>query len=210
MLRSLWVLGLLLALASAVTGPAAGQTLFEGAKAIAEKDYPRALANFKPLADAGDPDALYNLGIMHEFGLGLPENPGEAARLYEQASRGGQTAAAFRAAVMYLTGKGVQQDTGAAVAYFRAAAEGNHTEAQFNLGALYYNGQGVAQDRVEGLKWILLADNAGFPAAVTAREQAFTEMPRDQIDEAQRRANAYLRARQAAEKAAKEARSKQQ
>jgi TPR repeat protein len=209
MLRHVWVLGLLLALGTAGAGPAAGQTLFEGAKAIAEKDYARALANFKPLADAGNPDALYNLGIMYEFGLGVPESKGEASQLYDQATRGGQTAAAFRLAVMYLTGKGVPQDINAAVAYFQTAAEGNHTEAQFNLGALYYNGQGVKRDQVEGLKWILLADNAGFPAAVTAREQAFAEMPRDQIDEAQRRANAYLRARRAAEEAANKTKTQQ-
>ncbi|MEZ0276766.1 MAG: tetratricopeptide repeat protein, partial [Roseimicrobium sp.] len=45
---------------------------YEGAEGVA-KDYTKAASFVKPLAEAGDPWAMNTLGVMHEFGYGMPK-----------------------------------------------------------------------------------------------------------------------------------------
>jgi len=51
------------------------------------------IAQLQREAQAGDPDAQYNLAYMYENGLGVPKNEAKALELYQQAADQGHSAA---------------------------------------------------------------------------------------------------------------------
>jgi len=73
-------------------------------------DYDTALKEWWPLAEQGNVKAQYVLGIMYEFGRGVPQDYQEAARLYQLAANRNLWAAWFRLGGLYEKGQGVPQD----------------------------------------------------------------------------------------------------
>jgi uncharacterized protein len=53
----------------AITGP-----LDEGVAAAQKGDYARAVQLFRSLADHGDAGGQYNLGVMYQYGWGVPQD----------------------------------------------------------------------------------------------------------------------------------------
>lgn len=51
------------------------------------------IAQWQREAQAGDPDAQYNLAYLYENGLGVPKNEAKALELYQQAADQGHSAA---------------------------------------------------------------------------------------------------------------------
>ena len=51
--------------------------------------YAQARAVWEALAEAGDGEALFQLGTLAEHGLGEPRNPARAEALYRRAARAG-------------------------------------------------------------------------------------------------------------------------
>lgn len=51
------------------------------------------IAKLQKEAQAGDPDAQYNLAYLYENGLGVPKNEAKALELYQQAADQGHSAA---------------------------------------------------------------------------------------------------------------------
>lgn len=117
-----------------------------------------------PLANAGDAEAAFRLGLLADLGKGRPEDPAAAYRWYRRAAEAGHAEAEFNTAVMEDSGRGTRHDASeAAEWYARAAARGNH-RAQYNLALLYNEGEGVPRNRLAALAWFRLAA-AGLPAA---------------------------------------------
>ena len=71
---------------------------------------------WKPLADQGDADAQYNLGLMYDYGYGVAEDDAEAARWYRLAADQGHAIAQYNLGLMYASGRGVVEDDAEAVA----------------------------------------------------------------------------------------------
>ena len=61
-------------------------------------------------AEQGIHAAQYNLGVMFDSGIGVRENPAEAARWYLRAAEQGDKEAQSNLGVLYDTGRGVPQD----------------------------------------------------------------------------------------------------
>nr|WP_245637189.1 tetratricopeptide repeat protein [Burkholderia singularis] len=112
-----------------------------------ERDYPRALAMLRPLAEAGDPSAAYYVGLMYRSGYGTPADPAEAARWFELAARHDVPAAQFMLANAYRDGSGVRRDEARALALYRQAADRELPEAVQTLAIAYRNGElGLPRD----------------------------------------------------------------
>ena len=92
---------------------------------------------------------------------------------------------------MYDFGRGVAQSDADAMTWYRRAADQGHATAQNNLGAMYADGQGVGQDYVEAMMWFILASKSGDPDAPQSIDMARRLMTPSQMDEAQRRAQAW-------------------
>ena len=82
----------------------------KGLTAAQNGDYATALKEWKPLAEEGNADAQYNLGVMYKNGWGVPQDYKEAARLYRLAAEQGDADAQGNLGVMYVFGKGVIKD----------------------------------------------------------------------------------------------------
>ena len=58
----------------------------EGLAAYRRGDYATALREWRPLAEQGDADAQYNLGVMYEHGQGVPQDYAHAHMWYNLAA----------------------------------------------------------------------------------------------------------------------------
>ena len=154
---------LLLALAGAL--PAAAQTFEDAAAAYKRDDYTTAFLGFRSLAEQGDADAQFILGLMYRIGEGVPEDDAEAARWIRRAAEQGDADAQFALGRMYRIGEGVLQDDAEAVRWYRRAAAQGNASAQFNLGFMYDNGKGVLQDDAEAVRWYRRAAAQGNASA---------------------------------------------
>ena len=122
---------LLWAAATAGHGPAtAADLLTEGATAYEAGNYGEAAQIWRPLAEEGDPKAQFNLGLLHETGRGVTEDPAEAAAWYERAARQGVTQAQLNLAALHQTGRGVAQDPAEALYWLEVAARLGEGAAQ--------------------------------------------------------------------------------
>ena len=99
------------------------QDFQKGLAAAQAGDFATALKEWKPLAEAGDAVAQFNLGVMYDIGDGVPQDYAEAVKWYRLAAEQGYVAAQYNLGTMYDNGKGVPQDYAEAVKWYRLAAE---------------------------------------------------------------------------------------
>ena len=126
--------------------PASAATYEAGKQAYLGKDYAGALAILKPLAENGDSRAQILLGLMYDYGHGVPETPAESFKWYRMAAEQGAPLAQHDVGVKYSLGKGVSQDYAEAARWWQKAAAAGVPDSQFNLGLMYYRGLGLAED----------------------------------------------------------------
>lgn len=134
-------------------------------EAIERQDWPTALRQIKPQAEAGNVDAQSDLGMMYRDGIGVTQDYAQAIRWLSQASRQGFAVAQTNLAVMYYHGLGVQQDHAQAAAWYRKAAVGGNAIAQGSLGDMYFKGYGVALDFDRAATWYRKAADQDVAAA---------------------------------------------
>lgn len=100
-----------LVLAAAVAPPAAARDAFAEAVALySRKDYVAAARIIVPLAVAGDPRAQGMLGMMYEYGQGVPQDFALAVEWYTCAANQGEATAQYLLGLMYDLGRGVRID----------------------------------------------------------------------------------------------------
>src|SRR5262249_20977092 len=105
--------------------------------AYARGDYATAVQLLRPLADQGDAQAQYNLGVLYENGQGVPQNSAEAVEWYRKAAEQGEARAQNNLASMYASGQGVPQNYAEAMKWLRRAADQENARAQQGLGFMY-------------------------------------------------------------------------
>ncbi len=148
-------------LGAALLAGAAWAGTAEGVRAYDRGQFALAAKELQPAAQAGDPEAQFHLGLMHDFGKGVQLDHAKAAALYRKAAEQGHADAQYHLAVSYDDGEGVPQDHQQAVAWYRKAAAQNHVRAQFNLAVSYDDGEGVAQDKKQAVHWYTKAAEQG-------------------------------------------------
>ena len=122
---------------------------------------------FALAAEAGDPQAMFELGVMRMKGDGMPADRAGAKEMFLQAAAQDHAGAQFYLGVMALQNNGVAPDYKAAAAYFSRAAELGNGEAQYAMAIIYRNGTGRPKDEAKAA--VLMkeaADNDNTAAAV--------------------------------------------
>ena len=102
-------------------------------------NYTKAAELFKIAAEAGNSDAQFALGVMHQNGQGVSINYMDAAKWYEKAARQDNPNAQYLLGLSYKEGSGVAKDPAEAYKWMHLAAEqGNpdHIEARNHLALL--------------------------------------------------------------------------
>lgn len=120
------------------------------------------LDDLRLMAEEGNKDAQYRLGMMYEFGLeGLKQNYNEAVKWYSFAAQRGHDEAENKLGSYYFWTK----DYTEALRWFKTAAQNGNINAQYNLGKLYMNSLYGVTDFKEGIKWLQTAADAGHQDA---------------------------------------------
>ena len=108
-------------------------------KAYAEfkmANYAEARAIWQVLAARDNSEALFNLGILAEDGLGEDRDMAQALSLYERSAMAGGSKAQYRLGLLYSAGGAVQRDLGQARRFLAMAADGGDEDARRRLDAL--------------------------------------------------------------------------
>ena len=90
--------------------PLAAQDYQKGLAAARAGDFATALQEWKPLAEAGDADAQFQLGFLHYLGKAVLQDYQEALKWYRLAAEQGYAKAQSHLGIMYGGGYGVPQD----------------------------------------------------------------------------------------------------
>lgn len=126
-------------------------------QAIQKNDFKTALDELLPLAEKGDPNAQFLLGMLYDAGKGLPQDQAAAASWYKKAALQNHEIAQLYLGVLYYSGQGVKKDYQEAIRWFRLPAEKGNDQAQFYLGWMYAEGSGVAKDEAKAVDWLTKA-----------------------------------------------------
>jgi TPR repeat protein len=95
----------------------------QGEAALARDDYPAALGLFLHAATFGQTEAMNNIGLLYEVGLGTPKDEAEAMRWFRKAADAGNTTALVYVGNMYKFGEGVPADPAEARRWFTKAGD---------------------------------------------------------------------------------------
>jgi TPR repeat protein len=172
--------------AVALSASAVAQGASDQALAAANRgDYATALRLWHPLAEQGDADAQFRLGLLYHRGEGVPQNFVAAVRWYHLAAEQDVADAQTNLGYMYYMGEGVPKNDAEAVHWSGLAAEQGNADAQTNLGVMYDKGRGVPENDVEAYKWWALAAAQGHAGAKKYRDSLRDEMTTAEIAEGQ-------------------------
>jgi TPR repeat protein len=183
-------------LALALGGAAAAGPLEDGLAAYESKDFAKAIAIWRPLAEGGDAAAQFRIGTMYAEGIGVNRDDAEAAKWFRRAADQGDMMAQFNLGASYAEGAGVTKDDAEAAKWFRRAADQGMSFAQLNLGIMYAEGKGVPKDPIEAVKWLDIAIY-GLPAggarsdAARALTAVAEKLTSEQIQEAKSRERSW-------------------
>lgn len=98
------VAGAVLATFGAVSAVQAEDSMVKSFDAAEAGEFSKAADIWKKLAESGDPQAQFNLGLMYHSGSGLPRNEKEAVKWYLKAAEGGYSPARVYLVVGYEEG----------------------------------------------------------------------------------------------------------
>ncbi len=137
------------------------------------KNVNEGIEKWKPLAEKGDANAQYCLGLQYTFGSWEPDpekmkdeetiwepDPEEmkdhkgyqeAIKWFKKAAEQGYARAQYKLGGMYKRGEGVSRDDKEAVKWYKKASE-QVAMAKFLLGGMYARGEGVIEDDQEALR----------------------------------------------------------
>ena len=95
-------------------------------------DWQAAFKLYSKVAEQGDADAQFNLGVMYANGEGVAEDDKQAVYWYTKAAEQGIASAQFNLGVMYANGEGVAEDYVMAHMWWNIAATNGHENARKN------------------------------------------------------------------------------
>ena len=100
-----------------------------GYQSYLKGDFKAAFDEWLPLAELGDAEAQYNLGVLYDEGASVDQDLGKAAGWYRKAAEQGFMDAQANLGMMYYRGEGVARDGIEAARWFQLAADRGDTEA---------------------------------------------------------------------------------
>ncbi|MEO6433477.1 MAG: SPOR domain-containing protein [Sphingomicrobium sp.] len=149
------------ALVACCACPLAAQSVRAGIDAWQKSDYPAAVTIWRPLAEAGDSDAQFNLGQAYRLGRGVTLNLAVAKTWFERAAASGHVDAQTTLGLL-LFQNGEQSE---GLKWLGKAAEHGEARAMLIYGTALVNGDTVTQDPVMGYAFVSRAAAQGLGAA---------------------------------------------
>lgn len=181
----------------------------KGFDAYSEGDYATALGEWQPLAEQGDANGQFGLGLLYANGWGVDLNDDEALKWYRLAAKQGHAEAAYNLGVMCANGWGVPQSDEESFKWYSLAADLGFTAAQISLGKMYAIGYGAPLDPAQAHMWFNVAAKLGDYNAEFEREELARMMSAEDLAKAEALANAWLASFEASDAVQKQAENQQ-
>jgi cell division septation protein DedD len=167
------LLGLII---GAAAFPAAAHSVRAGIEAWQKGDTAGAVAIWRPLAEAGDADAEFNLGQAYRLGKGVVIDLAQAQNWLERAARKGHIdAQTTLGLLLFQNGNRVS-----AMRWLSLAAEAGEARALLMVGTALYNGDGVPEDPVKAYAYVSRAAAQGLAPAKATLADMDAVMPLEQ------------------------------
>src|SRR5688572_2489664 len=116
------------------------------------------------LANKGDAEAQYHVGMMYNNGIGTQKDPRQAFEWFQKSAASNDPLGAYKLGCYYagqFAGV-VTPDADEALKYKLVAAKAGYALAQHDV-ALLYSRQ---ENSEEAVKWLKMAGDQGYPAAL--------------------------------------------
>lgn len=118
------------------------------------------------LAQQGDSDAAFRLGLYYDSTAENEQDAKRAVYWYRRAALAGEIHAQHNLGVAYAKGGGVAMDIAKAIKWWTLAARRGNPDSQYNLGILYAAGEyGIQRDYQQAKLWWRKAAMHGDPMA---------------------------------------------
>lgn len=121
----------------------------------------------------GNATATHNLGLVHQYGRGVPVDTAKARAFFELAISQGNLEAATNLGYLIEIEEGTGADLDRVSALYRTAAEWGSAWGENNYGNMLRSGKGVRQDLVESFRWFALSAAQGNVNASIALAEAY-------------------------------------
>ena len=159
-----------------LAAPASAQSVKAGIDAWQRGDYVAAVAIWRPLAEAGDPDASFNMGQAYRLGRGVLVDLSIAQTWLEQAAEKGHVDAQTTLGLLLFQ----NGNQAGGLQWLKGAAEKGDPRAMLVYGTALYNGDGVPQDPVLGYAYVSRSAAQGLEPARNTLQQMDEIMPLEQ------------------------------
>jgi uncharacterized protein len=147
-----------------------------GVDAWSRGDYAKAVAEWRGPAEAGDPDAAFNLAQAYKLGRGVAADMKRAEALYLRAAQKGHLQAADNyGLILFQSGRRME-----AMAWLVPSAERGEPRAQYVLGIAHFNGDLVPEDPVRAYALMTRAAAAGLETAKETLATMDASLPLEQ------------------------------
>ena len=148
----------------------------DGVDAWQAGNYQAAVAEWRPLAIAGDADAQFNLGQAYKLGRGVPADLVQAEAWYRRAAKQGHLQAEDNLGLVLFTANRRAD----AMPFILASAARGEPRAQYVLGTAHFNGDLAAQDWPRAYALTKRASDAGLSIASARLAQLDSLIPLEQ------------------------------
>ena len=156
--------------------PVHAQSVKAGIEAWQRADYTAAVAIWRPLAEAGDADAMFNLGKAYLLGRGVTTNLAAAQTWFDRAARKGHLDAQTTLGLLLF-------DNGNRIAglrWLKSSAERGEPRALLIYGTALFNGDDVPRDPVLAYAYVSRAAAQGLAPAKSTLAEMDKILPIDQ------------------------------
>ena len=148
------------------------------------------IENLEKLAEQGNSEAQYLLGLHYEQGDGLETDLKKAYELYSSSAIHGYDKAEYKVGRYCSL---VKCDYIEAFKWFKKSAEKGNPEAQYELGMCYFQGKGVQRNRIKAIECFtkiqskldelkISEDEKNFIVRVLALKEKYFELPNTTLE----------------------------
>ena len=152
---------------------APAKSVRDGIAAWQRSDYAAAVAIWRPLAQAGDADAAFNLGQAYRLGRGVPVDLAQAQSWLEKSANAGHLDAQTTLGLLLF-------DSGnrpTALRWLKQAAQRGEPRAMLVYGTALFNGDGVEADPVTAYAYVSRSAAQGLEPAKTTLQEMDNILP---------------------------------
>ena len=127
-----WLFSLIAAL-MLCCGFVKADTFGDAGAAYVKGDFAQVVKLLRPLAEKGNVEAQYKLGVMYDEGKGVTQDYQEASKWYRLSAEQGKSGAQYNLGLMYAQGQGVALDYVRAHLWLSLAVDQGFSEAKSDL-----------------------------------------------------------------------------